>query len=293
MYYRRKLLLALLEIFGGELGAVDCYKLMLLYCQHSNQNHYDFFPYKYGAWSIILYQDKLRLTDLGYLEAGENFRIRGNKDFYAQLDSFSQAELRFLHENIGKLRGNDLLRKAYLDYPFYALRSHIAPNILSDSEYQKVLSYQNHDSSSCLFTIGYEGISIDKYLSKLISSNISTLVDVRKNPISKKYGFSKNQLKRHIENIDIQYVHFPELGVPSNLRQNLNNEHAYKNLFREYEEVILRRETQAIGNLRDLIYTNKRVALTCFEASYECCHRSKITEYFENDSSFQIPIIHL
>jgi uncharacterized protein (DUF488 family) len=201
--------------------------------------------------------------------------------------------LLFLQKQIGSLRGNDLLRKAYLEYPYYATRSSIVSNVLAKKDYQLVLTFSASEKSPNLFTLGYEGISIDKYLNILISHNIFALVDVRKNPISHKFGFSKNQLKRYVENIGCTYFHFPELGVPSNLRQNLSSEQAYTDLFVKYAEEILPANTEALGRLQNIIEENRRVALTCFEENFVCCHRSKITEYFANDSSFSFPITHL
>jgi hypothetical protein len=45
MFYRRKILLALLEAFGGSLKRTDCQKLLFLFCQRRGKNYYDFFPY--------------------------------------------------------------------------------------------------------------------------------------------------------------------------------------------------------------------------------------------------------
>jgi hypothetical protein len=55
MYYRRKILLALIEVFGGSLQSTDCEKLLFNFCQQTGKNHYDFFPYKYGPFSFLSY----------------------------------------------------------------------------------------------------------------------------------------------------------------------------------------------------------------------------------------------
>jgi uncharacterized protein (DUF488 family) len=293
LYQRRKILLALVETFGGSLTPVDCHKLMFLLCQRTKKNHYDFFPYKFGACSFVLHQDKLRLTDLGYLDATENFRVTESQRFFTQVEANIQNELRSLANDIGSLRGRELLKKVYLEYPYYASKSLIAQDLLDANEYRTVEQSRNGKNSPNLFTIGYEGITIDSYLSKLIDNDILVLVDVRKNPISKKYGFSKSQLKRYVENIDIAYVHLPELGIPSELRQNLDSEQAYLALFKQYDNDILPRQNEVLAKLKSLIYEKKRVALTCFEASYCFCHRSRVTQYFQNDPSFEIPVQHL
>ena len=64
MYYRRKILLALIEVFGGSLPNTDCEKLLFTFCQQTGKNHYDFFPYKFGPFSFLSYYDKRRMIDL-------------------------------------------------------------------------------------------------------------------------------------------------------------------------------------------------------------------------------------
>ena len=66
MYYRRKVLLALIETFDGALKKTDCQKLLFLFCQYTCKNHYDFSPHKFGSFSYLVYQDKQRLTDLNF-----------------------------------------------------------------------------------------------------------------------------------------------------------------------------------------------------------------------------------
>ncbi|WP_375668511.1 MULTISPECIES: DUF488 family protein [unclassified Bartonella] len=62
------------------------------------------------------------------------------------------------------------------------------------------------DENFCFFTIGYERKSFENYFNQLIKNNIKLLYDIRKNPISRKYGFSKRQLEKVVNNIDIEYM---------------------------------------------------------------------------------------
>ena len=76
MFYRRKILLALLEAFGGILTKTDCQKLVFLFCVRRGKNYYDFFPHKYGNFSFLLHQDRERLIDLGYLVKQNDFELK-------------------------------------------------------------------------------------------------------------------------------------------------------------------------------------------------------------------------
>jgi hypothetical protein len=51
LYYRRKILLALLEAFEGRLGKIDLQKLLLLFSKLQNKADFHFVPYQYGCYS--------------------------------------------------------------------------------------------------------------------------------------------------------------------------------------------------------------------------------------------------
>jgi uncharacterized protein (DUF488 family) len=294
LLYRRKILLALIEIFDGMLSKTDCQKLLFLFCMRRGKSYYDFFPHKYGNFSLILSEDKNRLADLGLLTSHSDFQLKGGGQ--SHLNQVETTDLRVLHSlvsEVGSLRGEALIHKIYLEFPHYVSRSQIAPSLLSAIEYEQIRSTWNNVKTPCLFTVGYEGLSIDAYLDILVSNNISVLVDVRKNPISRKYGFSKAKLTDCTKIAGISYIHIPELGVPSDLRQKLNSEAAYRELFDYYCSQILPAQKDSIERLKTIVNDNGRVAITCFEADHQFCHRHKIAEYLEHDPDFHTPIAHL
>lgn len=293
MYYRRKVLLALIEIFGGSLSDTDCNKLMFLFGQRTDRHYYDFFPYKYGAYSLVLYQDKLQLTDQGLLSREEKFRFNAIQSYLDQIKLADKLALQSLASDMRNIRGKRLLRRVYVDYPYFASRSEVASQVLSHDEYNHIRSHQIEQPELCLFTIGYEGLTIDAYLNKLIANNVQAVIDVRKNPVSMKYGFSKRQLQRYLENVGIAYRHIPELGIESHLRQNLSGLEDYKRLFDYYQSHILPNQNEALEVMRSVLDEKRRVALTCFEARHILCHRNKIAEHFSRDPTFAAPIVHL
>ena len=293
MYYRRKVLLALVESFGGTLKRTDCQKLLFLFCQYTNKNYYDFFPYKFGSFSFLVYQDKQRLIDLKYLRQSDDFELLSKETFYDQLKSKELSVLKSMKSEFGALRGKGLIRKVYLDYPQYACRSTIISHILTPDELDRTRRGWNTNQTPCLFTIGYEGITIDSYLNKLISNNIKALIDVRKNPISMKYGFSKTKLKHYVESAGLKYFHIPQLGIPSEMRSNLVNRADYQKLFQYYKSEILPKQSDAIEKVKNLHSNYLRTALTCYEADHRSCHRQEITALLQNDTSFCANILHL
>lgn len=293
MFYRRKLLLALIESVGGKLTRTDCQKLLFLFCQYTRRNYYDFFPYKYGGFSSLAYQDKRRLTALGFLRDCHDFELCTSQSFLAELKPNDQQSLKWFTSEFKNLRGNALLKKIYLEYPQYTCRSEIITEILTPEEIQHIQTFWNGDTSSCLFTLGYQGLTIDSYLNILISNNINALIDVRKNPSSMKYGFSKKIFQNHLQKGGVQYFHLPELGISSELRRNLDTSESYKQLFKRYATEILPQQTSALEHIQALLSQYTRIVLSCFETDYHFCHRHKITEYFGLLPGFNTRILHL
>jgi uncharacterized protein (DUF488 family) len=185
------------------------------------------------------------------------------------------------------------MKHTYITYPFYAIRSEVATEILTKTELEKVKAARPNGAETILFTIGYEGISLEEYLVRLLRNDVKVLVDVRNNPLSMKYGFSKNQLKRYCESLGIQYVHIPEVGIQSEQRRELNTQADFDKLFATYRRQNLTRTTKAQTEILGLLKVNKRIALTCFEANICQCHRKHLAEAIANLPGFEYRVAHI
>lgn len=281
MYYRRKIQLALLGQFGGELTAKQFQKLLFLFTRKQDVKSYDFVPFHYGCYSFQASQDIHALATMGHVRIsdtpeGNRISLLDKTDYITSLTLFDQKALFDTYQDFSGMTQDELIHYTYVHYPFYATKSDIAEGLLSEEEYNKVKKQERHYDEPVLFTIGYEGISLEKYINKLILNDVHTLCDVRKNAFSQKYGFSKAQLKMACEGTGIKYIHIPELGIESDKRQELNSQEDYDNLFAEYEKTTLVRNFEYILAIRDIINEDKRVALTCFEANPKQCHRSRV-----------------
>ena len=127
-----------------------------------------------------------------------------------------------------------------------------------------------------LATIGYERRSYEAYFNQLLGVGISRLCDVRRNPISRKWGFSKRLLSRGCEELGIRYEPFPELGIASRHRAGLRGRAAYDRLFARYEATTLPRCRDAVARIARWIDAGERVAITCYERDSRDCHRSRL-----------------
>jgi len=293
MYYRRKILLALIEVFGGSLQSTDCEKLLFNFCQQTKKNHYDFFPHNFGPFSNLSYYDKRILMDSGLLKPVDDFQLSTKHSYLKELTPTDKAALLRFRTNIGNLRGDNLLKKTYREFPQYTLRSKIAVKHFTTEELRQRQFAFTVETKPAVFSIGYEGLTIDSFLYKLIANNITIVVDVRNNPQSMKYGFSKKSFKQYIENAGMKYIHIPELGIPSTMRKGLGESVSHKTLFKTYENKLLPNQEAEIKHLIDLTNKDERIALVCFEADHHFCHRHTLIEHLQKNKSFKRAVIHL
>jgi uncharacterized protein (DUF488 family) len=291
MYYRRKLLLALLETFDGNLNKTDCEKLLFNFCKVTGKNHYDFFPYRFGPFSFVSYYDKRRLTDLGLLKQTQDFQLNTKHSYLRELESSDQKALLALKSS--KLRGNRLVKKTYRENPQFTVRSEILEKLFDPEEIKQLQFSWNTDKTPIVFTVGYEGLTIDAFLNKLIANNIMAVVDVRNNPQSMKYGFSKKSFSDYIEKAGMKYIHIPELGIPSAMRKGLGKDVSHQTLFQKYETELLPEQEEAKTILLDLVAKYPRIALVCFEADHHFCHRHTLVNYLQKKQSLQKPVVHI
>jgi len=300
MYYRRKVILALLQVFEGRLKKIDFQKLLFLFTTYQETPAFKFVPYKYGCFSFQSYFDIRVMKKYGLIkEEIENDNFEGfwitndESDYFIQLSKQDQLKLNFLKSTFKKFTSNDLIRYTYKNYPFYAINSKIANKFLDEKELEDVKKTINHSDKKILFTIGYEGLSLEEYLNKLLINNVKVLCDVRKNPLSMKYGFSKNQLKNACSGVGIEYVHIPELGIESRYRQNLNSQKDYDVLFEKYRNTTLESSKLFLDRIEKLIQLKKRIALTCFEANHNQCHRKQVADKLIELNNGRFKISHI
>jgi hypothetical protein len=295
LFSRQRQLLQLLDALGGTSGMLDFQKLLFLYCQEASTGEapYDFVPYKFGAFSFTSYADRRKLIERGLLEDEDGWHItdEGRKIIGRTMDMQLAA---FAKRHRG-LHGDALVADTYRRFPFFATRSEIAERVLKgdDAALARIKAVRGKATGSALSTIGYEGHTLESYLTILLRSNVTLLCDVRRNPISRKYGFSKNTLARGCEGVGIRYEHLPELGVASEQRQSLDTQADYDALFADYERTWLPKQGAALKKIQAWMDAGERVTLTCYEHQPNQCHRHCVAEAIEGKASKELTAKHL
>ncbi|HQB19740.1 MAG TPA: DUF488 family protein [Bacteroidales bacterium] len=266
-------------MFDGQLTAKQFQKYLFLFTRKQETKSFDFIPYRYGCFSFQANQDVATLTNYGYCKITEIRKVRffeltKDDNFINTLKPEDRKSLLDIKEQFGNLNQKELIRYTYRQYPYYAIKSVIAKNLLNSTELNAIELQKQHYSEKQLFTIGYEGISLETYINKLIINDVNVLCDVRKNAYSQKYGFSKKTLELACKSVDIEYIHIPDLGIVSDKRQELHTQADYDILFQEYEKTTLKENKASLLVIRNLLDKGKRVALTCFEKDPKQCHRT-------------------
>lgn len=287
LYQRRKVILALLEKLGGSTTAKSMQKYLFLFTRLAGgEPVYDFLPHRYGCFSFVANNDIHAMAHQGYLSIDEmpnqesRYTLTHDLAVFNQLDIFQQQAVSQVVSEYGSLSQDELIALTYRRWPVTAINSIIKERLLTPDELAKVNQmkqrYVNHEPR--LMALGYEGISIDKYMRLLIANGVTVLCDVRKNAFSQKYGFSLVTLKTACDAIGVRYLHVPQLGIESGKRQALRTQDDYDRLFDEYERTTLSENAPSLTMIREIIEDGNRVCLLCFERDPRQCHRTRVAQ---------------
>ena len=128
-----------------------------------------------------------------------------------------------------------------------------------------------------LFTIGYEGATVNEVITALTAAGVKRLIDIRAVPLSRRPGFSKNVLAANLAEAGIAYTLLKPLGTPPAGREAARK----KNLTRLREVYLGQLETtEAIAATAELLTlaAAEPCCLLCFERNPQECHRSILVE---------------
>lgn len=282
MLARQKALLHLMAIAGRAVQRIELTKWCFLLRHEApsagGSAFYDFLPYRFGPFSFCLFQEAGKLEQQGYL-------LPHGEQTWALTDVRCPDPDRTVADDIQSLmkefRGTPL--KSLVNYVYKRF-----PEYTVNSEIRKLAPRPR--AALAVYTAGYEGESVDAFLHKLVSAGIERILDVRNNPIARRYGFHKSTLSRLSQKVDIEYIHLPQLGITSELRHGLHENENYAELFSLYRSTTLRSETAAIEHVADYV-KEKPSVLVCMEANPICCHRSHLAQRVA--ALCKLPVVHL
>ena len=261
---RQRTLLSLLRAFGGEVGERDFQRLLFDYSRQCREQGvdapYDFVSHGQEPRSFTAVADRDKLARRGILTVGawhltsEGHRISErlkNRDVtvFAARRQRRTGDFRAPGNGEAAVMGHDRVQTAEANGSL---------------------------GTGLLATIGYEGRSYEGYFNEVLRHGVARLCDVRSNPVSRKWGFSKRLLSQGCEELGLRYESFPELGIASGHRAGLGDRTAYERLFARYESATLPQCRDTVARIARWIDGGERVAITCYERDFRDCHRSRL-----------------
>jgi uncharacterized protein (DUF488 family) len=129
-----------------------------------------------------------------------------------------------------------------------------------------------------LYTLGYQGVDVDLYVSKLKAAGVGVVADVRETPWSHKRGFCKNILSGELSKAGIEYIHVKSAGNPKENRRTAPDLAECLRRYKSYLDDNPRGIVDLIEVVRTAASRNRTVCLTCFERDVIDCHRSILVD---------------
>lgn len=126
--------------------------------------------------------------------------------------------------------------------------------------------------SAQVWTIGYEGRSLEQLVAELRAAGVVQVLDVRELPLSRKPGFSKAALAAGLRAAGLAYAGERRVGAPRQARHRYREAHDWEPFANAYlahldaqPEALREVEAQARA---------APTALLCYERDAMACHRS-------------------
>jgi uncharacterized protein (DUF488 family) len=285
MLNREKIVLSFLRNAKKPVSKFQLMKWLFLFGQQhklTKFNHfYKFVPYKYGPFSFTLNHELEKLINTRYISVDtKNWMSLSGEVEAPNIDGELALEISIFLRKYTTLTNKELTKKVYKTYPWFTVNA-LDPKL----RLQKLPT-----AKKAIYTIGYESLLVDEFFDIFLRKGIGTFIDIRNNPISRRFGFHKSTLSKICKNLNVDYHHFPKLGIPSSLRTPLNTKEDYRKLFTKYKNNILSTENKIVEEVTKLIETKPSV-LVCMEADFRMCHRMPLGKIIAEKT--ELPIIDL
>jgi len=271
VFVRLKVLLYLFECVGKPLApriAQDLAFLVAMQGDAGGDAFYRFVPGQHGPQSFQLDQELPKLIETGVLkgtESGELKSVGSTKKVTEAVPYKVRTDVFDVVRKYGQETHAAIMRHVRIAFPWFTA-------LMNGKAAETVPSV-----APAIYTAGYEGVSIDTFLDVLLRNGIRRVIDVRHNPVARRYGFHKKTFSALCGEVGLDYEHVRELGIISSRRRNLSSLADYRKLFEGYVQRTLPRESAAVERVGNLL-AEKPSVLVCMEGDPRLCHRSRLAD---------------
>jgi uncharacterized protein (DUF488 family) len=138
-----------------------------------------------------------------------------------------------------------------------------------------------------LYTIGYEKARQAGLIAALKAAGVETLIDVRDRPLSRRPGFSKNQLAAALEEAGIRYVGIRALGTPPEGRE-ANHKRQWEKFWSIVDAKLATAEAELALHQAGAIAAESPSCLLCYCGDPYTCHRSRVADMLTARHGFEV-----
>ena len=166
MLNRQKTVLSLLTQVGRPLSPTVFVKLVFLLRKETSlerdRSFYDFVPYDFGPFSLVLYRDLGTLRQNGYVTADDDsLALCGRtlelaEEQVDELPASVRSAVADILARYGRMSRKTLIGEVYSRYPWFALNSKLP-------EWNSVSVRRPRKARAAVYTAGYEGRSVDAF----------------------------------------------------------------------------------------------------------------------------------
>lgn len=238
--------------------------------QQIGLNYHHFFPYHNTPYSALLERGLNKLVTQGLVAGSPQCRILDLPRCRSEIATLPSV----VQENAV------LISRRFAPLTEQQLREHISTRF---ADFAAI----GEQAEAVIFSIGYEGMDLDSFLDSMLHAGVETLIDVRENPNSRVWGFARKTLSGWCGKVEIDYRHFPELGVPAALRKNVVSTEDHQSLLRHYGEDILPEKAASFAALKELVRVSP-CALMCREQDPSLCHRTILAAALAQAIGFRV-----
>jgi len=249
--------------------SLDRERLMALTCLMRSQlvgpaePFYDFVEMGGRPWSFSLVHDLGKLAAAGWIISADGLVAAGprlNGSTTQQAASWALAEaLPGWWRGVRRLRPDALRSRCARCRP--AAGAHLGRDAPT--------------AGPAVMTAGYQGLSLEAFLGRLLQAGIMMLIDVRAHPTARRFGFHRSTLARSCRAVGIRYEHVPELGIGTDQRRGQTAPAQRQRLFRHYLRTVLADHPAALVTVTAWMRESPAV-LVCLEADPMDCHRTHL-----------------
>ncbi|MCA1567278.1 MAG: DUF488 domain-containing protein [Acidobacteria bacterium] len=130
-----------------------------------------------------------------------------------------------------------------------------------------------------LFTLGYQGLSLEAYALILQEAGAGVVLDVRERAWSYRPQYVKSPFRDGLASYGLDYVHLNVAGNPSAIRKTVNSTEECMLRYSEYLALHPEVVEELYSHVRAAAERGRPACLTCYEHLTADCHRSVLVNY--------------